>query len=155
TGIAAGAIKISAAKLAAKSERAGRFALDGTAQGTLGERFSLAAGASLAIDRGAIDLRLARLDGALGGVKFALGAPLAASWRGTSGRFNDLALKIGDGTVSGEGALEAGKISLHLLARDLPVHALARLGGQSAEGALGFDLTLSGNRKAPQGRLIV
>ena len=155
TGIAAAGISVSAATLAAKSERAGRFTLDGEAQGTFGERFSLGLGASLGIERGAFDLRLAKLDGALGGIKFALGAPLAASWRGASGHFSGLVLKLGDGRLSGDGALEASAISLHLLARGLPVQALARLGGQSADGALGFELTLSGTRKAPQGRLIV
>jgi translocation and assembly module TamB len=155
SGLAAGGVQLSMAKLAAKSGRAGHFTLDGEALGRVGERFTIATSAEIGIEGSAVDLRLARLVGALGGVNFALGAPLAANWQGTSGRFRGLVLKLGDGTLSGDGALDGSKLALHLVARGLPVHALARLGGRSADGALGFELTLAGTRAAPQGRLVV
>ena len=154
-GLDAAGVSVRTARLAVKSDRPGHFALDGTAEGRLGEELSLAAAGDLAIENGAADLRLAKLTGAVGGVRFALGAPLAASWRGAGVRFAGLVLRIGDGRLDGEGAIDNGEIALRLAAKGLPVHTLARLAGQSAEGTLGFDLSLAGTRAAPQGRLVV
>ena len=153
--IAAGGVNVAAAKIAAKSSGSGRFALDGSAHGKLGAPFTLATNASLALDRGAGTLSLARFAGAIGSAHFALAAPLGAEWRNGNASFSNLALKLGSGSLSGDGAVQGNALNLHLLARDLPVRELAELANYQADGQLGFELTAGGTRRAPEAHFVV
>ncbi|HZT50518.1 MAG TPA: translocation/assembly module TamB domain-containing protein, partial [Stellaceae bacterium] len=152
---AGGAATLSSAKLTARSARPGRFALDLAAAGTASVPFRVTAAATLAVAQGAFDLDLARLQGMLGSTPFALRAPLAVAWHGDTLRAKGLSLALGKGSITGDGALARRMLSLHLLARDLQVGELARLANADVTGTLGFELTLSGTRDAPQGRLII
>ena len=153
--VVAGGARVTAAKIGATSSAPGRFALDGSAQGQLGAPFTLATRATLDIERGAGNLSLAQFQGEIGSARFALAEPLRVDWRGGTGRFANLALKLGSGTLSGDGAIEGSTVRLHLLARDLPVRSLAALANYEADGQLGFELTLGGTRRAPQAHLVV
>jgi translocation and assembly module TamB len=156
-GGAMGDVRLDRAELVAHVEAPARYAITLSAAGTTGEPFSLGANASVGFNQnGATELRVAKLDGELGRAPVKLTQPLIFAWRAGAAQFSGLALEAGGGSLTGDGALEpGGRIALHLLAKDLSLHALAGIADKEAEGALGFEANISGTRRAPQGKLVV
>ena len=157
TGIEAGMLQISRLQLDAKSARPGRFQITATAAGKEArDKFTLTATSALAFLRGSVEATLTRFDGKLAGQTLQLQRSLQIVWRPGDASFRNLALAFGRGRLTGEGGLRNERLALHLVARTLPVAALARLAGQkTVSGALGFELTANGTRKAPAGRLVI
>ena len=155
-GAAFGGTSIDQLRLTGATTRPGRFALTAEAKGKAIETFALAAAATMSLESGAVDARLTKLDGKFGAQPVALRQPLSLTRREREVAFADLALGLGGGEITGAGSSKGDGLSLHLLARDLPVKMLAELGGQrDVTGILGFELTVTGTRRHPQGTLIV
>jgi translocation and assembly module TamB len=152
-----GSAAITQLKLTGRSERPGRFALDSSLCGTAaGAPLNLAASGSASFDGDKAALRLTKLAGNFGDQRLLLRRPLALSRRGADLAVADLDLGIGGGSLAGAGAIKGNALSLHLLAKSLPVGLFAALGGQpDVTGLLGFEVTLSGTRVRPQGDVII
>ncbi|HKW54097.1 MAG TPA: translocation/assembly module TamB domain-containing protein, partial [Stellaceae bacterium] len=151
-----GSAAIAQLRLTARSDRPGRFALDGSLRGTAGAPLDVATTASVALDGDKAELRVTKLTGNFGDQPLALRRPLRLSRRGADLAMADLDLGIGGGGISGAGATKGSALSLHLAARSLPVGFMAALGGQpDVTGILGFEITLSGTRVRPQGDVVV
>ena len=151
-----GGTSIEQLRLAGRSDRPGRFALEGGLRGSAGAPIDLAASASATLGDGRIELRVTRLAGNFGDQPVLLRQPLVMSRRGADLAFADLALGIGGGRLAGAGATKANTVSLHLLAESLPVSMFAALGGaRDVTGLLGFEVTLGGTRVRPQGDVVV
>jgi translocation and assembly module TamB len=152
----AGGAVVTTLRLDGESDRPGRFSLRGNARGTAGQTFTLTAAATMSVGDRSIELGMTKLDGGIGDLTVALHRPLLLTRRGTDLAVADLDLGLGAGTISGAGSTKGNALSAHLLAKNLPVHTLAEIGGQKdLSGVLGFEATLGGNRAAPEGRLIV
>ena len=151
-----GAATVDQLRLAGRSDRPGRFALEGNLRGRAGAPIDLATSATVTLDATRGELRVARLAGNFGDQPIALRQPLTASRRGADLAVAGLALDIGGGHLSGDGATKANALSLHLLAENLPVGLFAALAGaQDVTGVLGFEITLGGTRVRPQGDVVV
>ena len=98
------------------------------------ETLTLAADGSreFAPQTGAVELRVARLDGALGPDRFRLNRPLTIARRGDDLALTGLAASFGRGRISGDAARRGNALSLRLAAHDLPAAAIGRLAGLSA-----------------------
>ncbi|HEU5433484.1 MAG TPA: hypothetical protein VFU81_17595, partial [Thermomicrobiales bacterium] len=157
TGVQAGTLQIDRLNLDAKSTRPSRFQITASATGKEArDKFTLTTAGAIAFLRGSLEATLTRLDGKLAGQTLQLQRSLQIVWRPGDASFRDLALAFGRGRLSGEGGLRNERLALHLVARTLPVAALARLAGQkTVSGALGFEITVNGTRKAPAGRLVI
>lgn len=155
--LAAGAVKLTAARLSSVSTTPGRFAVTGDLAGTAGAPMALTLAATAGLDRGALDITLAKLTGKAAGTPVSLGSPLHIVWRGGDDvAFSGLSLALGDGRLTGNGALAAARPTAHLLAKALPVATIARFAGRSdVDGALGFEATLGGTRAQPAIHLVV
>ncbi|HEX6841484.1 MAG TPA: translocation/assembly module TamB domain-containing protein, partial [Stellaceae bacterium] len=152
-----GSATIAQLKFSGRSDRPGRFALDLSLRGTAaGAPLDLSASASASLDGNKTELRLTKLAGNFGDQPLVLHRTLALSRRGADLGMADLDLGIGGGSLAGAGAIKGNALSLHLLARSLPVSLFAALGGQpDVTGLLGFEVTLSGTRTRPQGDVII
>jgi translocation and assembly module TamB len=156
TGGAAGTAKLARLHLKGMAAKPGLFDVTAEAVGAAGAPFRIGAAASALVAKGGVDLRVTQLSGTLAGAPVKLGKPLSIAWHGGAGSFADLALRLGAGRLDGEGKIAGGTLSLHLLGAHLPVATFARLGGrENFDGDLGFELTLSGSRAAPQGHIVV
>jgi translocation and assembly module TamB len=143
-------------KLSGASDRPGRFVLNGTAQGEIGDRFDLAMAATAALDRRGAEMQVTRLNGRFGNQPVLLHRPLLLSRRAGDLAFADLDLGLGAGRIGGSGSIKGTALALHVQVRDLPMHSLSSLSGQQdTTGVLGAELTLSGTRQRPEGRLVV
>ena len=109
--------------------------------------------AEFAPQTGAIELRVARLDGALGPDRFRLNRPLTITRRGDDLALTGLAASFGRGRITGDAARRGNTLSLQLAAQELPVAAIGRLAGYPrAGGAIGFDAAIDGPPAAPRGK---
>jgi translocation and assembly module TamB len=150
--------KASVAKLSLQgaSLRPGRFSLDAQASGRASEPFTVSSTATLTLDHDRVALRVAQLSGTLGKAPLLLHGPLLLTRRGGDFAFSDLDLGFGSGRLSGDGSIKGTALALRLSGKDLPVHDLAELGGQSdVSGVLGFEATLAGSRARPEGKLVI
>ncbi len=149
-----GGTSLERAQLTARSQRAGSFSLQASAQGKVKEPFTLAAKAEASLGGAGQELRLVQLSGSAAGTPLALRRPLRLAHRGAEWRVADLDLSIGKGDLRGEGALGGQALSLRLRATELPLHPLAALAGEEAvRGVAGFELTLKGTRTSPEAHL--
>lgn len=155
--LAAGTATLAAAHLTGVSTGPGHFAMTGDLEGKAGAPVALALAASAGLDRGAVDVTLAKLTGKAADTPVSLGSPLHIVWRGGSDlTFSGLSLALGDGRLTGEGSLAAARPTAHLVAKALPVATIARFAGRSdVDGALGFEATLDGTRAQPEIHLVV
>ena len=80
---------------------------------------------------GAVELRVARLDGALGPDRFRLNGPLAIARQGDDLALSGLAASFGRGRISGHAARRGNTLSLLLAAQDLPAAAIGQARGLS------------------------
>ncbi len=146
---------LSNATLTLDAPKPGRFAFRAEAKGRVVEPLTLAADGSgeFAAKTGAIELRVARFDGALGPDRFRLTRPLTIARRGDDLALTGLAASFGRGRITGDAARRGNTLSLHLAARDLPVASAGRLAGYpGASGAVAFDAAVDGSVAAPRGR---
>ena len=137
------------------SPKPGRFAFRAEARGSAVEALNLVADgtAEFAPQTGAVELRVARLDGALGPDRFRLNRPLAITRQGDDLALTGLAASFGRGRISGEAARRGNTLSLRLAAQDLPAATIGRLAGfPRASGAIGFDAAIDGPLAAPRGK---
>jgi translocation and assembly module TamB len=110
----------------------------------------------IAMEANALDLRLTRLAGDFAGQAFQLRQPLQVSRRGQDLAFQNLALTVAGGQISGAGSLKGESVALKLAAKDLPLDFAGRLAGQDEiSGKLGLDVDLSGTLADPGGRVVV
>ncbi|MGD9615608.1 MAG: translocation/assembly module TamB domain-containing protein [Alphaproteobacteria bacterium] len=155
TGVTFAAGGVSNATVTLDSPKPGRFAFRAEAKGRVVENLNLAADGTgeFAPQTGAVELRLARLDLALGPDRFRLSRPLTIARRGDDLALTGLAATFGRGRISGEAARRGNTLSLRLAAQDLPVASLGRLAGYpQASGALAFEAAIDGPLAAPRGR---
>ncbi|MGE3784022.1 MAG: translocation/assembly module TamB domain-containing protein, partial [Alphaproteobacteria bacterium] len=155
TGVSFASGGLSNATLTLDGPKPGRFQFRAEAAGQVVERLSVAAdgSAEFAPNTGAVELRVARLDGSLGPDRFHLTRPLTIARRGDDLALTGLAASFGRGSISGDAARRGNALSLRLAARDLPVASLGRLAGYpGAGGAIAFDAAIDGPVAAPRGR---
>ena len=155
TGVSFASGGLSNATLTLDAPKPGRFAFRAEAKGRVVEPLTLAADGSgeFAPKTGAIELRVARLDGALGPDRFRLTRPLTIARRGDDLALTGLAASFGRGRITGDAARRGNTLSLQLAARDLPVASVGRLAGYpGASGAVAFDAAIDGSVAAPRGR---
>jgi translocation and assembly module TamB len=146
---------LSNATVTLDSAKPGHFAFRADAKGEIVEKLTLAAEGTgeFAPRSGALELRVARLDGALGSDRLRLNRPLTIARHGDDVALSGLAASIGSGQITGDAARRGNALSLRLAARDLPVAAIGRLAGYPrAGGAITFDAAVDGTLAAPHGR---
>ena len=145
------------AKLAVASDKGGTFGftLDGT--GTAQKPFQIASQGSVALGPAQdVTLRLAKFDGKLGDLPMVLHRPLSLARKGTGYSLADLALGIGQGSVTGAGVADAKSLRLDLDGKDLSIEALGALAGQAGtQGTLGFAVHVAGSAAKPSGTVTV
>jgi translocation and assembly module TamB len=148
---------LASATLTLDSKRPGSFAFGAEAKGNVIEPLTLALdGTGEIAPGGAIDIRVARLSGALGTDRFQLTRPLTLSKRGNDLVLAGLALSVGSGQITGNAARRGAVLSADLTARHLPVAAAARLAGyRDVSGTASGDINIGGTIAAPQGRFSV
>jgi translocation and assembly module TamB len=145
-------LAIAQLRLAGESTQPGRFAIGGNLRGTLGQPFDLMLSAQTALLPDRRELRLTRLTGKLGQLALQLRQPLLLAWRGDRYSLADLSLGVGDGSLTGAGAIADAALSLELHGERLPLAPLAALGEQpDVTGSVGFALKIAGTRARPQG----
>jgi translocation and assembly module TamB len=152
-GFAAGSL--SSATVTFDSPKPGRFAVRAEAKGRVIEPLTLALDGTgeFAPRSGALELRIARLDGALGADRFRLNRPFTIARRGDDLALSGLAASFGRGRITGDMARRGNALSLQLAAQDLPVAAIGRLAGYpQAGGAIAFEAMIEGPVAAPRGR---
>jgi translocation and assembly module TamB len=146
-----GAGEFTTATLALDAPRPGRFTFQGDAKG---QPLTVALAGDGGLMPGAVDLRLSRLTGSLGGDRILLEQPVTLSKRGADLAISGLALDYGTGRITGSGGMRGESLSLALNAANLPIASGARLVGYpGAQGSLDAKATLSGTLRAPQGHL--
>ncbi|HEX7198477.1 MAG TPA: translocation/assembly module TamB domain-containing protein, partial [Dongiaceae bacterium] len=163
TEIAAGQLQIGHASAQLTSAAAGHLGFSAAAKGAYNlpgapaDRSSLALALDLAGDwqtKGrAQQVSLSRLMAALGDDKASLQRPLRLSFGGGNARFEDLALSLAGGSVTGSGALEGNQLRAALAIQKLPLRPFGRLAGQRVEGSIDATANLDGPASAPAGRL--
>ncbi|GGF07103.1 translocation/assembly module TamB [Aliidongia dinghuensis] len=154
--VAAGA-SVDHAKLAAASDKAGAFGFTLDGAGTAQKPFQVAAQGSLALGPGSdATLRLAKFDGKFADLPFDLRRQLTLARKGTGMSFADLALAVGQGSITGAGNADGRSLKLDLDGKNLSIGALGALAGQAGtEGTLGFSAKLSGSPARPAGAVTV
>ena len=146
------------ASLNLDSARAGRFTFGAEAKGKFIEPVSasLAGAGEFSPDAAAIDIRVSRLAGALGGDRVQLTRPLSLAKHGKDLVLSALELSIGSGQISGNAARRGTALSADLTGRNLPLAAAARLAGyHDVSGTAGFTINVGGTVAAPHGRFTV
>ena len=146
---------LSSATVTLDSPKPGRFAFRAEARGSAVEALNLTADgtAEFAPQTGAVELRVTRLDGALGPDRFRLNQPLAIARQGDDLALTGLAASFGRGRIAGEAARRGNTLSLRLGAQDLPAAAIGRFAGYPrASGAIAFDAAIDGPLAAPRGK---
>ena len=155
TGASLAPVALSSATVTLDSPNPGRFAFRAEARGSAVEALNLVADgtAEFAPQTGAVELRVTRLDGALGPDRFRLNGPLAITRQGDDLALSGLAASFGRGRIAGDAARRGNTLSLLLAAQDLPAAAIGRLAGfPRASGAIGFDAAIDGPLAAPRGK---
>ena len=128
----------------------GRFAFQGSADG---HPLSVAFAGQGGLTTAAAELHLSRLTGSLGSEHFALEQPLDLSRHGHDLSLSHLALRFGQGRITGNGSIRSDAVSFLLNASNLPIAAGARLVGHpEMHGDLSLAATLGGSLRSPQGR---
>jgi translocation and assembly module TamB len=163
TELAAGQLQIGHASAQATSSSAGHLGFSAAAKGVYNlpgaplERSTLALALDLAGDsqmRGrAQQVSLSRFTVALGEDKASLRRPLQLSFGGGNARFEDLALSLAGGSVTGSGALQGNTLRAALAIQKLPLRPFGKMVGQRIEGSLDATANLDGPASAPAGRL--
>ena len=154
-GVALPSGTLSNATIKIDGTRPGRFAFTADAQGRFIEPLTVSLGgdSEMAPHGGGIEIRIARLNGALGTDRFGLTRTLRLTQRGADLALADLALNFGGGQVTGNGARRGGALSLQLAARNLSVASAGRLAGyKDVAGTVTLDVAAGGTLAAPQGR---
>jgi translocation and assembly module TamB len=152
TGATFQSVSLASASFTLDGARPGRFAFTADAKGKVIDPLTLALGGEVEIAPG-IDMRLARLTGALGADRIQLTRPLHLSKRGSDLVLSDLALTIGPGQITGNAAQRGQALSMQVAARNLSIASAAGLlGYQDVGGTVTLDANLGGTVAAPQGR---
>jgi translocation and assembly module TamB len=149
---------LSNATLAIDGPKPGRFGFRAEAKGRVVEPLTLVAdGSGEFVPRtGALELRLARLDGALGPDRFRLDRLLTMTRRDDDLALTGLTASFGRGRITGGAARRGDRVSLQLAAQDLPVASLGRIAGYPrAGGVVSLDAAIDGTVAAPRGRFSV
>jgi len=163
TELAAGQLQIGHASAQATRSTAGQLGFSAAAKGTYNlpgappDSSYLALALDLAGDwqtRGRTrQMSLSRLTASVGSDKATLERPLRLSFGGGNARFEDLALHLAGGSVTGSGALDGTNLRAALAIQKLPLRPFGRMAGQRIEGSLDATANLDGPASAPAGRL--
>ena len=134
------------------SPRAGRFAIEGNADG---HPLTVVFAGEGGLVPGGAELRLTRLAGSLDRNQFRLAQPLELSRRGADLTLSGLDLRLGAGRITGSGSVRGEALALTLNAADLPAADGARLlGYPGVHGTLSLTASLGGSLRAPQGHIV-